>query len=287
MRGQLNYVVDVQIGADNSDEMAIPRLQMIPTLWVPYFLGLQTPEQALKVMQQLVAGLETEELRVRTAPLVNWCLAACVKAGRAAAPKKRSVLDIRWVTPVLVAERQVIRWMSMRLAAFRSSVCPVAPTWQGDPNLGAAGTVTTAAAPAISPRGESKEYSPYERLRIRRACGLILELSTDRDLPAIYATMLVEGRTVPKVEAVLQNFLLPTDEELDPVKVYVSPELVRDIKDLRFGYDNDLSFENCHRGISPFAVMAVAMEHQAKWHCLKCNIPIHIRRKLELEYNIK
>ena len=116
---------------------------------------------------------------------------------------------------------------------------------------------------------------------------MILELSMDQDLPAIYATMLVEGRTLPKVEAVLQNFLLPTDEELDPVKVYVSPELVHDIKDLSFGYDDDLSFENCHRGISPFAVMAVAMEHQAKWHCLKCNIPIHIRRKLELEYNIK
>jgi hypothetical protein len=30
-------LVDVQIGADNSDEMAIPRLQMIPTLWDPYF----------------------------------------------------------------------------------------------------------------------------------------------------------------------------------------------------------------------------------------------------------
>ena len=59
--------MNVQIGADNFDEMAIPRLQMIPTLWVPYFLGLQTPEQALKVMQQLAAGLETEELRVRTA----------------------------------------------------------------------------------------------------------------------------------------------------------------------------------------------------------------------------
>ena len=157
MRGQLNYVVDVQIGADNSDEMAIPRLQMIPTMWVPYFLGLQTPEQVLKMMQQLVAKLETEELsRVRTAPLVNWCLSACVKAGRAAAPMKRSVLDIRWVMPVLVAERQVLRWMNMGLAAFRSSVCPVAPTWQGDPNLGAAGTVATVAAPAISPRAGSR-----------------------------------------------------------------------------------------------------------------------------------
>ena len=62
-------LVDVQIGADNSDEMAIPWIQMIPTLWVPHFLvGLQTPEQALKMMQQLVlAGfLETEELRVWT-----------------------------------------------------------------------------------------------------------------------------------------------------------------------------------------------------------------------------
>ena len=190
------------------------------------------------MMQQLVAGLETEKLRVRKAPLVNWCLVACVKAGRAAAPKKRSVLDIRWVTPALVAEQQVLRWMSMRPAAFRSSVCPVAPTWQGDPNLGAAGIVATVTAPAISPSlCGSKEHLPYVRLRIRRACGLILELSTDPDLPVIYATMLAEGRTVPKVEAVLQNFLLPTDDELDPVKVYVSPELVRDIKDLRFGYE--------------------------------------------------
>ena len=69
---------------------------------------------------------------------------------------------------------------------------------------------------------------------------------------------------MPKVEAVLQNFLLPTDEEMDPAKAYVSPELVRDIKDLRFGYDNDLLFENCRRGISPFAALAVTMEYQAK-----------------------
>ena len=67
-----------------------------------------------------------------------------------------------------------------------------------------------------------------------------------------------------KIEAVLQNYLLLTEEELDPVKIYVSPELVRDVKELRYGYDNDLSYENCHRGISPFCVMAVTVEHQAK-----------------------
>ena len=50
------------------------------------------------------------------APLVNWCLAACARAGAIGAPKKRSVLDIRWVTPVLAADRQVLIWMSARLA---------------------------------------------------------------------------------------------------------------------------------------------------------------------------
>jgi hypothetical protein len=253
-------------GPEMSDEQLVPKLQMIPSLWVPYFLGLQSPEQALKVMQQLVAGLETEVLRDRMIPLISWCLAACVRAGNTATLQKRSQLDIRWITPVLAADRQVLTWMSMRLAAFRSPAL-AAPTWPRDPV--AAGEVAGAAAATTTmvtaPGGkESKEYSPYERNRIRAACGLVLGLSSERDFPSIYATMLTEGRTVSKVEAVLQNYLAPTSEELDPVRIYVSPELVRDIKELKFGYDNDLSFENCHRGISPFCVMSVTVEHQAK-----------------------
>lgn len=112
------------------------------------------------------------------------------------------------------------------------------------------------------PVKESKFYSPYEIRRIRVACGL--HVMTDHDRPPIYATMLEEGRTLAKVEAVLQQYLRPLESDLEAVKIYVSPELVRDIKELRLGYDNDLSFENCHRGISPFAVMAVTVEHQAK-----------------------
>ena len=109
-----------------------------------------------------------------------------------------------------------------------------------------------------------KEYSPYEEHCICLACGLHLGLYSEADFPPIHATMLVEGRTLPKVETMLKNYLTATADELDPVKIYVSPELVRDVKELRFGYDNDLSFENCHRGISPFCVMAVSVENQAK-----------------------
>ena len=43
-----------------------------------------------------------------------------------------------------------------------------------------------------------------------------------------------------KVEAVLENCLLPMADELDPVQLYVSLELVHDIKALGDGFDNDL-----------------------------------------------
>ena len=259
----VSRLVSIQPGPADSSERLVPRLHVLPMTWVPYFLGFQAPEEALKVMQSLVAGLESDVLRNQSASLVDWCLTACVRAGVSGAPKKRSILDIRWLTPVLVAEREVLRWMSMRLAAFRSPTPPVLPTWQQDPRELAA--EQQQAASMAAPGGkESKEYSPYEKTRIMVACGLFAELATERDFPSIYATMLVEGRTLTRIEAVLQNYLLPTVEDLDPVRIYVSPELVRDVKELRFGYDNDLSFENCHRGISPFCVMAVTVEHQAK-----------------------
>jgi hypothetical protein len=45
-----------------------------------------------------------------------------------------------------------------------------------------------------------------------------------------------------KVEAVLQKFLAPTPNDWDPISVYASQELVRCMKDLKFGWGN----ENTH-----------------------------------------
>ena len=55
---------------------------------------------------------------------------------------------------------------------------------------------------------ESREYSLYERTRIIVACGLFTDVATERDFPSIYATMLVKGGTLTRIEAVLQNYLL-------------------------------------------------------------------------------
>lgn len=264
--GTMAKLITVQAAPEMATELNVPKLQLIPTTWAPYFIGMLLPEAALRTMQQLVAGLETEQLKVQMAPLVNWCLVACVRAGAAGAPKRRSMMDIRWVTPVLAGDRQVVRWMSARLAAYRSPTAATPVLGHAIPPPGplAAALAGPTAGTVAAGAKETKEYSPYEKNRIRLGCGLVLGHYAEADFPPIYAMMLVEGRTLPKVEAVLQNFLTPTVDELDPVKIYVSPELVRDVKELRYGYDNDLSFENCHRGISPFCVMAVTVENQAK-----------------------
>ena len=67
-----------------------------------------------------------------------------------------------------------------------------------------------------------------------------------------------------KVEAVLQKFLAPAPDHWDPIRVYVSQELVRDMKDLKLGWGNENAHDTCHRGISPFAVLQVSMDQQTK-----------------------
>ncbi|KAI2497676.1 hypothetical protein MHU86_16805 [Fragilaria crotonensis] len=118
-------------------------------------------------------------------------------------------------------------------------------------------------APAYEPSNRDKVYSPYEHERIRVSCGLT-QANYEASRPPIYAAMLTEGRTVAKVEAVLQRFFAPEPTDWDPVKVYVSTELTRDVKDLRFGYGNENTYDTCHRGITPFAVLQVSMEQQNK-----------------------
>jgi hypothetical protein len=72
--------------------------------------------------------------------------------------------------------------------------------------------------------------------------------------------MMEEGRTLLRIESILQEAFTPLLDAESPVHIFVSVDLVRDVKDLRFGFSNDLSFEICHRGISPFTVTAMSHE---------------------------
>lgn len=48
--------------------------------------------------------------------------------------------------------------------------------------------------------------------------------------------------------------------------MFVSQDLVKGVKHLRFGFGNDCSYEMCYRGISPFAVVSATTEQASHRH---------------------
>ena len=65
-----------------------------------------------------------------------------------------------------------------------------------------------------------------------------------------------------KVKAALQKFLAPAPNDWDPIRLYVSQELVRDMKDLKLGWGNEHAHNTCHLGILSFCVLQVSMDQQ-------------------------
>jgi hypothetical protein len=240
-----------------SDEVSVPRLQYLPKAWAPYFMAAGPPENALKVARTLVNQLPIGQ-QDDAAPLLNWCKAACVREGNGNVQNKRSQLDVKWETPATATDRRVVKWASRILQPFRSEAAAPAQQPMMPP-------MAMALPPPLLEVKETKTFTDLEHLLIRLACGLdpaAYDMIGRR--PAIYAAMLTEGRTMSKLELVLQQYLSADPYDPDPVVVYASQELIKDVKDLRFGYNGDLSYASCHRGISPFAVLTVPMETQAK-----------------------
>lgn len=77
--------------------------------------------------------------------------------------------------------------------------------------------------------------------------------------------MLEEGRTTAHVKALLEDIFRPDDLfSLSSVHLGVTTDMAKDIKELNFGYSNDWSYDTCHRGLSPFAVIGVSMATASK-----------------------
>ncbi|KAI2496731.1 hypothetical protein MHU86_17778 [Fragilaria crotonensis] len=250
----------------------VPLLQYVPMAWAPYFMAAQSPEAARRTLRRLTEGNMTDLQRQHTTRLETWMRAACMRSGPIGANRYRSKLHMTWVAHRAVLDRTLGRWATRRLAPFLTApvVVPppaapiIAPPVFGEgaamlPQMGGGGGF---GGPPYEGR-ETKVYSPLEHERIRLACGLD-PANYDVGRPPIYAVFLAEGRSMVKVEAVLQKFLTPGPNDWDPIRVYVSQELVRDMKDLKFGWGNENTHDTCHRGISPFAVLQVSMDQQTK-----------------------
>ncbi len=97
---------------------------------------------------------------------------------------------------------------------------------------------------ALRPPSETaatRRYTPAEMQRLRAACSLTVpEMETS--LQALHEQLLTEGRTKKGKAAVPAQALRPRDDTDDPGLVYMSPELVIDIKNCKYGLGWDTSY---------------------------------------------
>jgi hypothetical protein len=232
----------------------------LPTPWVPYFMDSMSPEQAWRTMNDLISTLETEAMRNSNEYLSAWCAAACIRSGGGANQRLLSQLDVPFESPT-APDRKVTSWAKRRIAPFRiaSDLAPLPQISMPGPDpallWGSLAGMTSSSA--------AKQFSELEHTKIR-AMSSLTEVQYDTMRPPIYSLMLAEGRSMAKVDTLLHQCLVPPEDSEVPVHIFVTQDMVRDLKDLRFGWNGDMSFETCHRGISPFAVVAVNQENASR-----------------------
>eukprot|EP00978_Attheya_sp_CCMP212_P042714 scaffold265129_cov52-Attheya_sp.AAC.2 len=197
-------------------ELVLAQLMFVPKAWAVYFMDRKTPFQAFKMMEQLMATLPEQQQRDKALPLLEWCKAACIRAGAGVASRKNSQLYVPWETPDL-AERRLVIWAKKQLAPYRSeipsAVAPVAGLPIIAPQMFAARGMLQNAV---------KNYTTMEHDKIRGACTLKVA-EYDVYVPAIFAEFLSEGRTTERVKAVLQVRLKPDVDSDHPVSIYEVP----------------------------------------------------------------
>jgi hypothetical protein len=113
---------------------------------------------------------------------------------------------------------------------------------------------------ALKPTPETTKYSSSELQRLHAACSLLVAKMTN-GLPELYKMLLIEGHSKRGTESVLANALHPMADNDNGGLKYISPELVANIRDCKYGLGWDTLYQNCHRGLSPFAVPHMSLCH--------------------------
>jgi hypothetical protein len=233
--------------------MHLANLCPIALAWAPYFMDSKTPYEALQMGRELMATLANVGDRTRAAPMLDWLRASCVRLGPNGADRRLSLLN-QELEPT-APDARVVLWMQGKVVRYQKSITPH-PTPTG------IGTVT---GPPILPGGTlasragEKEYSQLETSKIQAGCGLT-DAQWDTELPELYPRMLKEGRTATRVKALLEDIFRPDNIfSLSSVHLTMTDDMAKDIKEINLGYNNDLSYDTSHRGVSPFAVIGVSM----------------------------
>ena len=165
-----------------------------------------------------------------------------------------SSLSIKWGS--VLPDRSLLRWAAKRLGPFRLPTPTPPPSYPlGLPPFPPGPLAAQTALP------ERRTFTPQEN----RIIDAVSSIQPTDPRPPIYDLMMEEGRILPRIEAIVQEAFVPFPDAESSVHIFVSADLMRDVKDLRFGFINDLSFDICHHGISPFTVAAMSHEQASSY----------------------
>jgi hypothetical protein len=244
---------------EDKDKMSVQNVCFVIKAWAPYFLAPMLPWDALKVFRQLLQMIPAA-LRQSFDFLVLWLAIACT---RDRSDGNEVLLRAKWHSPP--TERRMIAWMQRRtlyLNAIPATGFGGGPGPTLDPQeCFTKALETVAALRPLSKVTATKRYTPAELERLRAACSLSVP-EMDTTLLAFHKRLLTEGRTKKGAKAVLAQALRPHEDTDNPGLVYISPELVSDIKDCKYRLGWDTSYQSCRQGIFPFAVPHMLMKHQ-------------------------
>jgi hypothetical protein len=238
-------------------------LCMVPLMWAPYFMSGGTPKETLDKIELLVASVFAADRDVYQF-IREWGRTACVAAGNVGAEVNQSSMSVEWRD--FPRGPDYNEWAQGRFRAVyripeRQPVAAIAPP--GDQHTKMAEAIVLGMKGATAAERDKKEkFATHEKVKILAACGLH-EGEWDQ-APPIYDKITEDGRTKAAVrDAMEREYRTTTMVAEFPSSVFLSTQLVTDIKDLKFGWQGSSAFDSCHRGISPFSVPHSSIEvHQ-------------------------
>ena len=254
--------------AANAELADLSTLVFCPRLWAAHFMVPVPLFQAYATLKALILQQGDAAVTNVASPLVDWFWHAMCRHGNA--PRTRPISRARFNAVAPVVNAQVTYWAAASIAPFifRPAVTPVplqAVPIQALPEGGGHGQKENSKA----------VFSQTELEYLERVC--CVEINQDdvvlqgdgilTYLPRIYGLIASEGKKKDRVRRLLsqETSSLPRNAYQIPVNVAISEDLVQDVISLRFAYnDDDLSYINCHRGLTPFTVPQLTIEQRIK-----------------------
>jgi hypothetical protein len=260
---QQDHPTDLMPSTTLGSNQNLSNLCMVPLMWAPYLIAGGTPKEIFEKVELLVAASPAEH-RPSFERIRQWTRYSCVARSPA----------LRWQSRVSVAWRDFPRDAGYQTwAKRRFQTVFKMPNQAPGPAPGATPPVidNTIMAEAIvkgmqgaseAEREKKEKFADHEKMAILAACGL--NPTQWDEVPPIYDKICKDGRTKSAVRATMEQEYRETQLSPEiPSSVFLSTQLVSDVKDVNFGWQANQAYASCHRGISPFAVPHTSIESHA------------------------